>query len=267
MMSRGDALPGASLSSTAKALYRTGGGSFCPARASRAIPPLRCRALAALQLHSGFARGRIFPLTLRFDLDGPTLRSVPSRPKPFGETKKFFRAPACCRALRPCLDIPLLGTGLSIDAYSRMHPVDQGSGTSVERGKAHSFPMLSGSLAARVPYNGRVHFFSLLPAAFPPSADECRCVHAATGFRRAGREAARTSRRSSAQRSARGTLKKRIAASVILRFKKRCNSRIVRTDKVCVCRTAQPSAARSQTPLQGGSAPVDPREDRSERTR
>jgi hypothetical protein len=58
-----------------------------------------------------------------------------------------------------------------------------------------------------------------------------------------------------------------LAVRLILRFKKRCNSRIVRDDKVCVCRTAQPPAARSQTPLQGGSAPVDPREDRSERTR
>jgi hypothetical protein len=249
------------------ALQRSGNDAFGRARASRATPPLRRRALRALRLRCGFARGRIFPLALRFDLDGPMLRSVPSRPSPAGETKKFFRAPACCRALRPYLDISLWAAGLSIDAYSRMHPADHSSGTSVERGEAHVFPMLSDWSSARLPYNARIHFFSLLPAAFPPSADEYNCVHAPTCFRSAGREAARTSRRSSAQRSACGTLKKRIAAALILRFKKRCNSRIVRDDKVCVCRTAQPSAARSQTPLQGGSAPVDPRDDRSERTR
>lgn len=36
---------------------------------------------------------RVFPLALRFDLDGPSLRYVPSRPKPFGETKKLFPCP------------------------------------------------------------------------------------------------------------------------------------------------------------------------------
>jgi len=266
MMSRGDALPGASLSLAAKALYRTVGGSFCPAQASRANPSLRCRALHALQLRYVFARVRIFPLALRFDLDGSTLRSVPSRPMPFGETKTFFRAPACCRALRPQLRISSAFARIGPDAYSCMQPMDEGFGSNVQSGEALTFPMLS-TRSRPASYNAHIHFFSLLPAAFPFSARAGHGSYVATGLRSAGREAARTSRRSLIERSVRGTLKKRIAAALILRFNKRCNSRIVRTDKVCVCRTAQPSAARSQTPLQGGSAPVDPRDDRSERTR
>ncbi len=267
MMSRGDARPGASLSLAAKALYQAVGSSSFPARASRANSPLRCRAFYALHLRFDFAHVRSFPLSLRFGLDGSTLRSVPSRPKPFGETKKFFRGPTCCRALKPQLCISLVSDRIGTGAYSCMQPIDQAFHGNIQSGETHSFPKLSTWSAALAAYNARFHFFSLLPAAFSPNAHECQGEYVAIGFRSAGREAARTSHRSWKRRSASGTLKKRIAAALILRFKERCSSRIVRSDKVCVCRTAQPPAARSQTPLQGGSAPVDPREDRSERTR
>jgi hypothetical protein len=267
MTSRGDALSGASLSLSSKALYRARRGSYRRVRTSRANPALRGRALRALPLRYGFARGTIFTLPLRFGLDRPPLRCVPSRPKPFGETKKLFRAPACCRALRSSLQTRWLGDGVNTDAYSRMHLVIGLCIDIVKRSVFHSWLMSPGFSEVVSDENHGEPLSSLLPAAFPLNADECLGVHTVTAFRSAGREAARTSRRSSAQRSARGTLKKRIAAALILRFKKRCNSRIVRSDKVCVCRTARPSAARSQTPLQGGSAPVDPRVDRSERTR
>jgi len=50
-----------------------------------------------------------------------------------------------------------------------------------------------------------------------------------------------------------------LAAELILRFSQQQKRRKVQIDKLCVCRTAQPTAARPQTRLQGGAAPVDPR--------
>lgn len=51
------------------------------------------------------------------------------------------------------------------------------------------------------------------------------------------------------------------AFAVILRFIAHRDSRVVQVDKLCVCPTAPPSAAQSQTRLPGGvPAPVDPRQ-------
>jgi hypothetical protein len=53
---------------------------------------------------------------------------------------------------------------------------------------------------------------------------------------------------------------KRVVRRVILRFSQRRNGRRVRSDKVCVCLTnATRGLHLSQTLLQGGCAPVDPR--------
>lgn len=49
-----------------------------------------------------------------------------------------------------------------------------------------------------------------------------------------------------------------LARSVIRGFLSMRHSGEGRFDKLCVCPTAQPSAAQSQTRLPGGSAPVDP---------
>jgi len=237
-------------------------------RTSRANSPLRRRALRAHRLHSDFARGTIFTLSLRFGLDGLRSRSVPSRPKPCGETKNFFRAPACCRALRPAftLDVPPVEPG--VDASSRIHSNRcvcclhaEESGCLASGNIVPSLRLLLATVVA--PF----YFSSLLPAAFRSGAIGLRCGAVRSAFRTAGREAARFSRGICIQRYGCGKLKKEFAAPLILRFNERRNSRIVRVDKVCVCRTAQPPAARPQTPLQGGSAPVDPRDDRSERTR
>ena len=49
-----------------------------------------------------------------------------------------------------------------------------------------------------------------------------------------------------------------LARLLIRRFLSAQHSSERRFDKLCVCRTAQPLAARSETRLPGGSAPVDP---------
>jgi hypothetical protein len=70
-------------------------------RASNGAPGAS-RAEIARSVPPRFCAGAVFPLTLRFGLDGSPLRSVPARPKPLtGETKKSARAPANRRALRP----------------------------------------------------------------------------------------------------------------------------------------------------------------------
>lgn len=214
MTHRRDALSGASFFAACPVSPVMGVLVAARVRASRAKSSLRC----------DFAVGNLFTLTLRFGLDA-SLRSFTSRPEPFGETKKGFLAPACCRAVRPAFHFCVVSAGVPVE------------------------------------------LFSLLPAAFRFGADGSRSGSVGAALRNVGRVAPRISRGACIQRFARGKLKKEIAASLILRFNERRNSRIVRCDKVCVCRTAQPAAARPQTPLQGGSAPVDPRDDRSERTR
>ena len=269
MMSRGGALSGASLSLAAKGPHGRTGGSCCPARASRANPPLRHRALRARRLRLGFARGTIFTLALRFGLDGSSrLRGsrFPSRPKPYGETKKFLRAPAC-RALRPRFQTFIGCGGVSTRAYPCMRSTVWSLAASVISNDCLALQMAPVKSSTHPTENERHIFLFLLPAAFPASSGVCHRVHEAAVLRRAGREAARSSRPYCIQRFVCGKQKKGIAAALILRFNKQRNSRIVRCDKVCVCLTIPPPAALSQTPLQGGSAPVDPREDRSERTR
>jgi|SRR5579872_1691388 len=257
MTHRRDALASASLFAALPHRTETGILSGVRARTSRANSSLR----------SDFACGTIFTLPLRFDLDGLRSRSVPSRPKPCGETKKFFRAPAWCRALRSASQLLVLSVQRGTNAYSCIHLVFRACACTVRENAGSRSLMLSLRFAQSSATGKHLDLSSLLPAAVLLGAALSSCSPGGSALRSAGREATRTSRDLCIQRSGCGRLKKEIAASLILRFNKRCNSRIVRCDKVCVCRTAQPPAARPQTPLQGGSAPVDPRDDRSERTR
>ena len=121
-------------------------------------------------LRSDFVRARIFPLTLRFDLDGPPLRVVPSRPKPFGETKKFFRSPAFCRALRtPLSQVQRESAGSSINAYSCMlRPYHRFLG-GIYHGKATRSVMPHRNSAARFsPITASPQSSFLLPAFLQP---------------------------------------------------------------------------------------------------
>jgi hypothetical protein len=149
-----------------------------PAPASRANTPLRRRALCALQLRSGFARGRIFALALRFGLDG-SLRSLPSSPKPYWETKKFFRTPACCRALRSRFHIIVVVRGSSTDTSSRMHFERSSFGACVELGDVRLIAELLEGSAAVTWHNAPTHFFFLLSAAFPLGMGGCGRICAA----------------------------------------------------------------------------------------
>ena len=67
----------------------------------------------AKQTASILFRERVFPLSLRFDLDGSSLRFDPSRPKPFGETKKLFP----CAGILPGLEAPCLPDGIVVSLF------------------------------------------------------------------------------------------------------------------------------------------------------
>lgn len=256
------------------------------ARASRANSPFRLRAFHALSRHCDFARGTISEFPLRgltakgavkpskINFLSPLVASrqgeeeIAFCPQAAQEKfKKFFRAPARRRALRPAFPLVVPFDHPSMDAYPGIHAMRRGRGLRVEEGM--TLVSTKAVVLFRLSSVSKMRFdlFSLLPAAFPSGADASRCSSFPAAFQDAGREAAHAFGGTRVHRFGRGKLKKEFAASPILRFNERRSSRIGRSDKVCVCRTAQPAAARSQTPLQGGSAPVDPRDDRSERTR
>jgi hypothetical protein len=173
-----------------------------------------------------------------------------------------FRA----RTSRPQLHITSLIPDTNSDAYSRMQSRHRRCTMQLNPTGMHTRRLLSAGSDFSGD-NARHSFPSLLPAALSAHEQDPFLEHGGSAWRKAGRTATRLSRHDCIQHSGCGKSKKGIAAALILRFDQPRDSRIVRCDKVCVCRTAQPPAARPQTPLQGGSAPVDPRDDRSERTR